>query len=335
MPRVSVVIPVYNRADLIRETLESVLAQTYRDLEVIVVDDGSTDETPEVLASYAHDTRVRVIQQTNQGEGAARNTGVRAARGEYVAFVDSDDVWRPDKLERQVAILVNSPGLAWVYSDTYVFDNKTRQVLYVIGQRVPQYEGHVARQLLMVDFVPSPTPVVQRAVFDEVGFFDHTPSTDGSMASAGSMSRDGPRPWCTDWDMWLRIAARYPVRRDPEPLAGYRIHETMLSQSQSAMVMHQYRIATIERAAAFAPAVYGPVRRRALAAQYLRIGRMLAGQSELVSARSMFIEAVRHYPRRLETYPLLVATLLGNRVVSALVALNRGRRRHPTVTQAE
>lgn len=168
-----------------------------------------------------------------------------------------------------------------------------------------------------------------------MGFFDHTPSTDDSVASGCSMSRGGPRPWCTDWDMWLRIAARYPVRRDPETLAGYRIHETMLSQSQSAMVMHQYRIATIERAAAVAPSVYAPVRRRALAAQCVRMGRMLTDEGELLGARAMFVEAIRHFPGRLDAYPRLLATLLGSRVVSGLATLKRRRRRNPAVSQAK
>ncbi len=323
MPRVSVVIPTYNRAGLIRETLDSVLAQTYRDLEVIVVDDGSTDETPTILGMYEHDVRVRIIRQSNQGEGAARNTGIGVAGGEYVAFLDSDDIWRADKLERQLAILVDSPGQAWVYSDAYVFDHNTREVLYVIGQRVPQYDGLVARELLMVDFVPSPTPVVRRAVFDVVGSFDYTLGANDATAGANVQSGGWSRPWCTDWDMWLRIAATCPVRRDPQALAGYRLHATMLSRYQSAMAMHHYRIATIERAATFAPSVYGPLRRRAVAAQCVRMGRTLTDRGELLGARAMFVEAIRHFPGRLEAYPRLLATLLGRRIVSGLTELRR------------
>jgi cellulose synthase/poly-beta-1,6-N-acetylglucosamine synthase-like glycosyltransferase len=317
------VIPAYNRADLIRETLESVFAQTYHDFEIIVVDDGSTDETPTILESYEHAAKLRVIRQTNQGEGAARNRGIGAARGGYIAFLDSDDVWRADKLERQLALFADSPGLAWVYSDAYVFDHNTRQVRYVIGQRVPQYEGHIARELLMVDFVPSPTPVVRRDVFDEVGPFDCAGHLGDPMNSGCATPGRWSRPWCTDWDMWLRIAARYPVRRDPETLAGYRIHDTMMSQYQSAMAMHQYRVATIERAVAFAPFVYGPARHRALAAQSFRMGRMLTEQRELLGARGMFLEAIRYSPGRVDAYLYLLATLLGNRVLSSLAELKR------------
>ncbi len=323
MPRVSVVIPAFNRAALIGETLASVLAQTYRDFEVIVVDDGSTDDTPTILAEYERDTRVRVIRQTNQGQGAARNAGIGAARGEYVAFVDSDDVWRPDKLERQLDLLVESPGLAWVYADAYAFDHETRTVLYVIGERVRQYEGHIAPQLLMVDFVPSPTPVVRRAVFDEVGDFD-APLPAGGATERPHSGEDGwARPWCDDWDMWLRIAARYAVRRDPQPLAGYRIHAAMMSQQPTALMMHQYRMATIERAAAFAPSVYARLRRRALAVQCVRMARIFVDQGDVPRARQMFVEALRYFPGRLDVYPRLIATLLGRRVVSGLLRLKR------------
>ncbi|HVO26477.1 MAG TPA: glycosyltransferase [Candidatus Margulisiibacteriota bacterium] len=325
MPRVSVVIPAFNRAALIRETLDSVLAQTYRDFEVIVVDDGSTDDTPPILAEYERDARLRVIRQANQGEGAARNAGIDAARGEYVALVDSDDVWRADKLERQVALLVDTPGLAWVYADAYAFDHDTRTVLYAMGQRVRQYEGHIARQLLMVDFVPSPTPVVRRAVFDEVGYFDARLPAGGLTEGTHSGEHGWARPWCTDWDMWLRIAARYAVRRDPQPLAGYRIHATMMSQQASALMMHQYRMATIERAAAFAPSVYARTRRRALAVQCVRMARIFVDQGDVPHARQMFIEALRHFPGRLDVYPRVVATLFGSRVVSGLLRFKRWR----------
>jgi hypothetical protein len=329
MPRVSVVIPAFNRAALIGETLDSVLAQTYRDLEVIVVDDGSTDDTPTILAQYERDARLRVIRQANHGEGAARNAGIGAARGEYVAFVDSDDVWRADKLERQMALLLDNRGLAWVYADAYVFDHETRQVLYVIGQRVQQYEGHVARPLLMVDFIPSPTPVIRRTVFDEVGYFDALPPAGGPTEHMHPREHGWARPWCADWDMWLRIAARYAVRRDPQALAGYRIHSTMMSQQASALMMHQYRMATIERAAAFAPPVYARLRRRALAVQCVRMARIFADQGDVPRARQMFVEALRHFPGRLDVYPRLVATLLGGRVVSGLLRLKRWRHSIP------
>ena len=104
MPTVSVIIPAYNRADLIGETLESVFAQTYRDYEIIVVDDGSTDNTKEVLASLAAAGKLRYTYQENAGLPAARNTGIRLAVGKYVAFLDSDDLFAPDKLEKQVAV---------------------------------------------------------------------------------------------------------------------------------------------------------------------------------------------------------------------------------------
>lgn len=302
MPQVSVVIPAYNRGNLICETLDSVLTQTYRDFEVIVVDDGSTDDTPSVLAQYAE--RVHVIRQENKGEGAARNAGILVAQGDYIAFIDSDDLWVPTKLERQMALLTNSSPLVWVYSDAYVFDSQTKRVLYSLGQRSRQYEGHVARQLLLNCFVASPTPVIRRSVFDIVGLFNHNP-------------RD------SDWDMWLRIGARHPIRKIPEALAGYRLHKDSISQQSSPMFAHRYHINTIEQAVAYAPDVYGPVHRQALAAAHLRTGAALAREGDLSQARRMFWRTILLSPGMLPAYLRLVATLSGRRFVSFWINRNR------------
>lgn len=303
MPKVSVVVPAYNRADFVGETLDSILAQTYTDYEVIVVDDGSTDDTPTVLAKY-RGKNVRVIRQENQGEGAARNTGIFAAQGEYIAFVDSDDLWTPIKLERQMALLTRQSHRCWVYCDAYVFDSETKRTLYVFGERGNQYEGDIARELLLRDFIASPTPVVHRSVFQKVGVFNHNP-------------RD------SDWDMWLRIAAHYPVGRVPEALAGYRIHRNSVSQQSSPMFAHRYHISTIKKAVSFAPDVYGPVQNQALAKQYLRTGVALAREGDLSWARKMFLQSIRLSPSMLSVYPRIVATLFGKRLVSFWISRNR------------
>lgn len=303
MPRVSVIIPTYNRAHLVHEAVDSVLTQTFRDLEVIIVDDGSTDDTSAVLAMYT-DPRVRVIYQENQGKGAARNTGIRAACSEYVAFLDSDDLWLPHKLERQLAMLTNHSPRAWGYTDAYGFDGETKQILYVFSQQHQQYEGLVERHLILRDFIATSTTIVQRLVFKEVGMFSHAPRAQ-------------------DWDLWLRIAVNYPICRVPEALVGYRIHKRTGPERLDPMFKHQHHVAAIERAVAFAPKVYGPPHRHALAMQHLRTGEALARRERLVEARQMFWQAIRLRPATLSAYPRLVVTLLGKRLVSSWIRIYR------------
>ncbi len=205
MPRVSVIIPIFNRADLISESIESVFVQTYRDFEIVVVNDGSTDNTLEVLSKYEGDN-VRIINQKNQGQGIARNTGIKASKGELIAFLDSDDLWLPAKLARQVELFDADPNLVWCYSDAMCFSDKTNHDLYPFSYRNKPYKGQVARYLLLKCFIPTLTVVVRRSVLNEVGLFCNLPTKE-------------------DWDLWLRIAANYPVRRVPEVLARYRMHE--------------------------------------------------------------------------------------------------------------
>ncbi|NEP84931.1 MAG: glycosyltransferase family 2 protein, partial [Okeania sp. SIO3B3] len=139
MPCVSVIIPAYNRADLIGETVDSVLAQTHPDIEIIVIDDGSTDNTADVLATYG--SALRVIRQANAGQQAARNAGIRAATGDYIAFLDSDDLWLPHRIEAQLQRFEEVPEAGLVYCDAAVFDDETGQTLHKYNDINPPHEG--------------------------------------------------------------------------------------------------------------------------------------------------------------------------------------------------
>ena len=134
-PTVSVVIPCYNGADFIRETLDSVLTQTVAPIEVLVVDDGSTDESAEIAESYGHP--VRVIRQTNQGESVARNRGIDEARGDWIAFVDADDLWAPNKLERQLEAI--EPDVVWIHTNYHLFGKRNRN--FDLGQ-IPDHDRY-------------------------------------------------------------------------------------------------------------------------------------------------------------------------------------------------
>jgi glycosyltransferase involved in cell wall biosynthesis len=199
-PLISVVIPAFNAGKYLAEALDSVRAQTFSDYEILVIDDGSTDRTAEIASSY---DGVLLLTQENRGEAAARNTGIRAARGKYVAFLDADDVWLPSKLEKQAANLVENPKTAWIYTDALVFDGTARRIICRIGERIRMHEGEILRHLLLRCFIPSATPVVKRTAITEAGLFDE--------------SRE--RRMGVDWNMWLRIAERHSATLIDEPLA--------------------------------------------------------------------------------------------------------------------
>jgi glycosyltransferase involved in cell wall biosynthesis len=205
MTTVSVIIPTYNRAGYVTEAIASALEQTHRPFEVIVVDDGSTDDTAAVLAGYGDP--VRVIRQPNGGVGAARNTGVAHARGDCIAFLDSDDLWHPEKLARQVALLEADPELGLVHCGMETFDDATGAVL---ERNVDGGSGWVAAQMLRFDklviIAPGSSLMVPRRIFEEMGGFDVR------------------LPPSEDWDLSFRIAVRYRVGFVPEPHVRYRQH---------------------------------------------------------------------------------------------------------------
>jgi len=273
-PRVSVIIPTHNRRDLLRAAIDSVLAQTYPDVEIIVVDDGSTDDTTTAMAQYAG--RVVYLKQINQDVAAARNTGIRAATGAYLTFLDDDDLMLPTKIERQVQLLAAHPDAGLVHCRFYHVDSDGN-VIDKIGV-LP--EGQVLRPLLCRNFVWMGAPLVRRQCLDQVGLFDEQiPAT------------------CADWDMWLRIAqAGYPFACVQEPLGSYRVQQdSMLAkvdELESAVLAVLHKVYTNP---------YCPV--DALAVKAQAYGSWLFWISCRYHAARRWDDAQRNLIKALDVYP--------------------------------
>lgn len=317
-PAVSVVIAAYNEEQYIAEAVESVLAQTFRDFEVIVVDDGSTDRTPEIVRAYAQEqhaqeqhVRVRYLHQPNSGQPAARNRGIRAARGRYVAFLDADDLWLPAKLERQMQLLRSSPERAWVYCDAYRFESATGHIRRVASQGSGLCEGDVLRPLLLGNFIVSLTPVVRRGVFEDVGYFEEAPFVRGGGGE--------------DWDMWLRIAGRYPVGVVRAPLGKSRLAPQSMTGTMDLDHALRGRLKVVRRALRAHPQQAGGVSARALSNVYARFGRRALSREERAQARRLFGRALQHDPTNLLAWRYGLAALLPRPL---LRLLGRVRRRY-------
>jgi len=221
MPAVSVIIPTYNRALMVKEAIESVLAQSYADRELIVVDDGSTDETKAVVSSFI--PPLSYVYQEHQGVSAARNRGVVQARGEYLAFLDSDDLWLKDKLCRQMGFMKSHPEALICYTDEIWI---RRGVRVNPMKKHSKYSGMIFPHCLPLCIISPSSALFARRLLDEVGMFDETLAV------------------CEDYDLWLRIAARYPIYLIEAPLIVKRGgHADQLSRSRAGQ--DRFRIAAL------------------------------------------------------------------------------------------
>ncbi|MCA1961107.1 MAG: glycosyltransferase [Desulfomonile sp.] len=223
MPLVSVIIPTYNRAGVIGRAVRSVLAQSHRDLELIVVDDGSTDGTAKALAEFSHEATI--LRQPNRGVSSARNLGISHAKGELIAFLDSDDEWLPDKVARQVErYRVTDSSFVCHTDEIWLRDGKpVRQKAIHRKQGGRFFERALERCLI------SPSAVMlSRALLDRVGWFDES------------------LPAAEDYDLWLRITAFHAVEYVPEPLVVK--HGGLPNQlSMTVPAIDRFRIRAIEK----------------------------------------------------------------------------------------
>lgn len=209
-PRVSIIIPSYNRGQFLLEALESVFAQTCQDFDVIVVDDGSTDDTAQRIEPYLG--RIQFHQQPNRGVASARNYGLQHAQGEFICFLDSDDLWMPTKLEEQIKFADLNRRYTLIATEIEGFDESGRvagrgkQDMYSIRN------GFVLEQLLLSNWIQTSTVMVRRDALLTTGGFDEDVGSFGE-----------------DWLLWMRIAAKFQIYFLPKPLVRYRVHTENLT----------------------------------------------------------------------------------------------------------
>lgn len=268
MPKVSVIIPSYNRAHLLSRALKSVLNQTFQDFELIVVDDASTDGTGQLTSTFG-DERIRYIRHdTNKGSNASRNTGLRHARGEYVAFLDSDDEWLPEKLEKQMQVFKRgSEKLGLVstgYSDEYLDPDEPF---------IPHCRGNIFNKLLIENLIGSTsTPLIKKNCFEEAGLFDET------------------MPASQDWDMWIRIARKFEFDFVQEILARYYFQPDSISRN----------IESIKRAHMLIYRKYSPfieaLPKSMQVEHYFYEGRYFLWRRDIPEGFRYFVKAIRLKP---------------------------------------
>ncbi len=286
MPTVSVVIPTYNRKALLLEALQSVLAQTYRDYEVIVVDDGSTDHTREALEPLL--PRIRYIAKPNGGEASARNRGIQEAQGDYVAFLDSDDLWEPAFLEVTTDYLSRHLDLGLVSTAWWTIPRGRREPRV----RKPVLHGDLFPLLMRQSFISTSAVVARRECFHRVGFFH-----EGLEQAA-------------DYDMWLRIAHAYPIAFLNTPLGKRRKHPGNISRNR--LLLRQRALQIVE--AHYDPArVPKAVYQRLRSELYISMGRAHLTLGEVEEAKTCFRQAAALTPYRLRPRRYLWMTVLVGR----------------------
>ncbi len=277
MPRISVIIPAHNVERYVAEAIDSVLNQTLTPAEVVIVDDGSNDRTGEIASRYGQP--VKVISQRVGGSGPARNLAVRNSTGDWLAFLDADDIWLPEKLERQFAKV--GPETRFVCSDRYNFGD-VQGMPEVHGELQPQREGDVFEILLREgNFIVTSSVVLRRDAFIEAGGF---PIDEDLMVAQ-------------DWDLWMRVTALYPIVACHEPLVRYRLHPGGSSRQLEKMLLGRQRV--VERALNL-PKGRGLswLAKRRIWAETHRTN----GWDAARSGRPLL--AVQHYARSMATLPL-------------------------------
>lgn len=278
---VSVVIPAYNAARTIVTTIESVMAQSYRPMEIIVVDDGSTDTTQEVVARHPE---VEYVRQDNAGVSSARNRGIQESTGDFIAFVDSDDIWFPHKLERQVRALIEAPHAGAVQSGAVYVDDRLR----VLEVRACPAEHLTLSDVLQFKGLPAfpSTVCFRRGCLEQIGGFDSTLVI------------------LEDWDMAIRAVRHCSLLSIPEPLTYYRVHPGNRSRDVGIHIAPGFRVLN----GLFAESCLPPSLRRERRTAYGSFYRMLAG-GYLRSGRRM--ASVRWAVRALLMDPRQALYMLG------------------------
>ena len=291
---VSLVIATFNHARFLGDALDSAVGQTLRDVEIVVVDDGSTDDTPAVLARYGG--RIRAIRQPNRGLAAARNAGLAAARGTYVSFLDADDVMMPSKLAEQAAILDRAPTAGWAYCDVLIETVATGGSMRAserFGYGARMLEGWLFPELIHGNFIPAIAPLVRRTVLDAAGGFDERLTA------------------LEDWDLWLRLSLIAEARYSPAVLVRYRVHPGGMSEDRARMDRNRFRV--LDKLCHARPAAVeglGAAGRRIIADTHNWLGKEAYARGDWTEARRRFAASLVTVPWQRQAPMLLGLSLV-------------------------
>ena len=261
---VSIIIPTYNRAGLLKKSINSVLNQTFKNFEVIIVDDGSTDNTENVIKSF-NNSKIRYIKnKKNIGAATARNIGIKTAKGKFIAFQDSDDEWLPKKLKKQVEILTAHQNNNIVYTGFWrIKDNRKT---YIPLNRVKCKEGNIYKELLEGNFISTQTLLMKRECFEKAGMFDEN------------------LPRFQDWELVLRLSKHYDFKFIDKPLALCYYTPKSISTDSDAL-LKAFKIIKEK--------YFKDLNNKLLAKHYFRVGNTLCLDKKFKSGRSYFVKAIK------------------------------------------
>jgi glycosyltransferase involved in cell wall biosynthesis len=287
MPKVSVIIPTYNRARLLRTAIESARNQTFKDFEIIVSDDKSTDHTREVVESF-NGPRIKYVRnEGRKGPSATRNTAILVSEGDYIAFLDDDDEWLPDKLQMQVELLDSSlSNICGVYSNRLIIDRKADKVLSD-DPEPEKYKGNLLFQLMIKSPIHTSTVIIRKSCLDEIGLFDETIS------------------YMEDRDMWIRLSMKWDFEYISKPLTKAYIHGfAHLSHNLEGQTAGREKL--LER--------YHDLfkkNRKSLGAQYLCLGAQYCQLRQMKKGRNNILKGIIKYPFNKIAYLHLFSSFFG------------------------
>jgi len=305
-PLVSVVIPTWNRAHLIMRAANSVLSQTYKNLELIIVDDMSTDNTKEVL-SKLHDPRLRYIRlnykktDTSYGAARARNAGINASKGSFIAFQDSDDKWLPTKLEKQMNAFQNADTTTGLVYTTLLRKTGSKEA-YIPPQNVRHKEGDMRQALLNTNIISLVTAVVRKECLERVGLFDEA------------------MPKYQEWELWLRLTEKYQVKYVNEPLVVSYAQANSISSNSISKITALERLVSkhYDKFAQSKPA---------LANKYFELGKAICSlePEEFAKGRNYLAKAFSLTPFNCKIVAFLMFAIAGNKVFTCVRTLFKHR----------
>lgn len=304
-PKVSVIIPTYNAGQYIKDAIKSALNQTYKNIEIIVVDDGSIDDTGEVVKNY----EIKYLRKANGGPASARNVGIKEARGEYIAFLDADDLWLPEKLQEQIDFAANNKSMGLVHSDVITKYSNGETKIKRKGK--DNYCRNEFYNLFMGNFITNSSVLAPKRHFEVFGSFDESPDLIANE----------------DYDMWLRIASKHDIAYINKPLVVYRIHDQGISRDPKRAYLGEKRV--IERNLVNFGKDFPKIERlyrKRMSKLFFNFGYEYFSNSHFNEARTQFLTSLSYQPWNIKTLKYYIATFFDAKAINFIMEFKRKMR---------